>query len=93
MIQTFIDHIFISFRHLVTEKKCFSLFATHYHEVSRLAEEYDNINNLHVTAIITEDTITPLYQIKPGGCDKSYGIYCAKMTGFPEDVIKVYNYY
>ncbi|XP_018575301.1 DNA mismatch repair protein Msh2 [Anoplophora glabripennis] len=74
--------------HLATEIKCFSLFATHYHEISRLAELNSCVSNLHVTAVTTSNTITPLYQIREGECDKSYGIHCARMVGFPEDVIK-----
>nr|CAH7723010.1 unnamed protein product [Callosobruchus chinensis] len=74
--------------HLVQNIESFSLFATHFHELSRLAEENDTVENLHVTAVVTENTITPLYQVRKGECDKSYGIYCARMVGFPEDVIK-----
>lgn len=74
--------------HLVNEIKCFSLFATHYHEITHLADKYENISNLHVTAVATNDTFIPLYQIQEGECDKSYGVHCAKMVGFPEDVIQ-----
>lgn len=78
-------------RHLATETKCFSLFATHFHEITQLAETFPVVHNLHVTAVTTEKTITPLYQIKEGACDKSYGIHCARMVGFPPDVINVSN--
>ncbi|CAH1978326.1 unnamed protein product [Acanthoscelides obtectus] len=74
--------------HLAQNLKSFSLFATHFHELSRLAEENTNVENLHVTAVVTENTITPLYQVRKGECDKSYGIYCARMVGFPDDVIQ-----
>ncbi|XP_023017290.2 DNA mismatch repair protein spel1 [Leptinotarsa decemlineata] len=74
--------------HLVQETKCFSLFATHFHEINRLAEMNSSVGNLHVTAVTTEKTITPLYSILEGECDKSYGIHCARMVGFPEDVIE-----
>ncbi|CAH1176302.1 unnamed protein product [Phaedon cochleariae] len=74
--------------HLVKESQCFSLFATHYHELNRMAEVYDKVGNLHVTAVTTEDTVTPLYSVREGECDKSYGIHCARMVGFPNDVIE-----
>lgn len=74
--------------HLVKEVKCFSLFATHFHEIIQLADIYDCISNLHVTAVVKDDTFVPLYQIQTGECDKSYGVHCAKMVGFPDDVLK-----
>ncbi|CAH1102281.1 unnamed protein product, partial [Psylliodes chrysocephalus] len=74
--------------HLVKEIKCFSLFATHFHEINELAEMYGNVGNLHVSAVVSENVITPLYSVREGECDKSYGIHCAKMVGFPEDVIQ-----
>lgn len=48
-----------------------------------------SIGNLHVTAVTSNDSITPLFEVKEGECDKSYGIHCARMAEFPEDVIKV----
>ncbi|KAF5287694.1 hypothetical protein FQA39_LY15794 [Lamprigera yunnana] len=74
--------------HLANEIKCFSLFATHFHEVTRLSEMYPTVQNLHVTAITTKNTITPLYQIREGPCDQSYGIHCARIAEFPPDVIE-----
>lgn len=74
--------------YLAKELKSFSLFATHYHEITQLEEEIPTVINLHVSAIISDNTITPLYTMKEGPCDKSYGIHCAKVVQFPEDVIK-----
>lgn len=77
------------FRHLASNLRCFTLFATHFHEITGLEEEMPAVQNCHVTAVITENEITPLYQIREGPCDKSYGIHCAKMLNFSEDVIQV----
>ncbi|XP_045467664.1 DNA mismatch repair protein Msh2 isoform X2 [Harmonia axyridis] len=74
--------------YLANEVKCFSLFATHFHEIISLAEKFSNVTNWHVTAATTNNTITPLYQVRQGPCDKSYGIHCARMVGFPEDVLQ-----
>ncbi|KAK9875018.1 hypothetical protein WA026_005828 [Henosepilachna vigintioctopunctata] len=74
--------------HLAKEVKCFTLFATHFHEIINLADQFSNVTNWHVTAVTTNNTITPLYQVKNGPCDKSYGIHCARMVGFPEDVLE-----
>ncbi|XP_063906201.1 DNA mismatch repair protein Msh2 [Zophobas morio] len=74
--------------HLVKEVRCYSLFATHFHEITRLAEMHPRASNKHVTAVTTENTITPLYQVRDGECDNSYGVHCARMAEFPDDVIK-----
>lgn len=76
------------FRYLAMEKKCFTLFATHFHELTRLPEICPTAHNLHVTLVATEKTITPLFQVQSGPCDKSFGIHCARMVGFPDDVIQ-----
>jgi hypothetical protein len=65
------------------------LFATHFHEITRLAEMYSTVTNKHVTAVTTDSTITPLYQVREGECDNSYGIHCARMVEFSDDVIEV----
>lgn len=75
---------------MAKEVKCFTLFATHFHEITHLAEMIPGVLNRHVTAVITDKTITPLYQIREGACDKSYGIHCAKMAEFPKNVIEVH---
>lgn len=74
---------------MAKEIKCFSLFATHFHEIMRLPALYPSVKNLHVTAVTTNNTITPLYQVREGESDKSYGIHCARLAEFPEDVIQV----
>lgn len=74
--------------HLAKEVKSYSLFATHFHEITRLSEEIPAVQNKHVTALVGDDKLTLLYQVKPGICDQSFGIHVAKMADFPEDVIE-----
>ncbi|KRT83688.1 hypothetical protein AMK59_3883 [Oryctes borbonicus] len=74
--------------YLVKEVKSFSLFATHFHEITSIATKYPEVQNLHVSAVVTKDTLTPLYQVRKGPCDKSYGIHCARIAKFPSDVLK-----
>ncbi|XP_066146895.1 DNA mismatch repair protein Msh2 [Euwallacea fornicatus] len=73
--------------HLATDVKSFSLFATHFHKITKLVDSSPSVGNLHVSAMCSNDSIMPLYKVKPGECDKSYGIHCAKIAEFPIEVL------
>ncbi|HRW12505.1 MAG TPA: DNA mismatch repair protein MutS [Syntrophomonas sp.] len=66
--------------------KARTLFATHYHELTRLAEEKKGIINLSVSVMESVDTVTFLKKVLPGKADKSYGIHVAQMAGLPRTV-------
>jgi DNA mismatch repair protein MutS len=70
---------------------CRTLFATHYHELTTLADREEAITNLHVTVREWQDEIIFLYGIKEGRTDRSYGIHVAKIAGVPDDVVKRAN--
>jgi DNA mismatch repair protein MutS len=66
---------------------CRTLFATHYHELTTLADRDTNITNLHVTVREWNDDIVFLYRIAQGRADRSYGIHVAKIAGVPKNVV------
>ena len=65
-----------------------TLFATHYHELTALSQQYDNVINLNVTVREWHDEIVFLHRIVPGATDRSYGIHVAKIAGLPERVVE-----
>jgi DNA mismatch repair protein MutS len=73
--------------HLATRLKCRTLFATHYHELTELAELFDNIRNCNVAVREWMDEVVFLHRILPGGTDKSYGIHVAKLAGLPKPIL------
>jgi DNA mismatch repair protein MutS len=73
------------------ERRPKTLFATHYHELTKLAETYPNARNLRVEVREWGDGIVFLYKIREGTSDKSYGIHVARLAGLPESVIRRAN--
>jgi DNA mismatch repair protein MutS len=73
--------------HLGSETKSRTLFATHYHELTELAELLPGIKNVHVSARETSTGIVFLKRVETGSADKSYGIEVARMAGLPPAVI------
>ena len=63
------------------------LFATHYHELTALAEQLPRVRNFHVAVKEWNDEIIFLHKVRPGGTDRSYGIQVARLAGLPPAVI------
>lgn len=70
------------------KQKVRTLFATHFHELTSLAEQYPGVKNYNVEVKEWNDQIIFLHKIIPGGTDDSYGIYVAKLAGIPQEVIQ-----
>ncbi len=75
-------------RHLVEQNQSYTLFATHYFELTRLAEEYREVANVHVSAVEHKDKIVFLHALEEGPASQSYGIQVAQLAGVPAPVIR-----
>jgi DNA mismatch repair protein MutS len=67
--------------------KARALFATHYHELTKLAEERTGVCNFNVAVREWNEQIIFLRKIVPGGADKSYGIQVARLAGLPKEIL------
>ena len=76
------------FLHDDPDSRCRTQFATHYHELTELAQLRKGINNFNVAVKEYGDEVIFLRQIVPGSTDRSYGIHVAKLAGLPDVVIK-----
>jgi DNA mismatch repair protein MutS len=63
------------------------LFATHYHELTQLADLLPHTQNFNVAVAEEKDKVVFLHRIVPGGADRSYGIHVAQLAGLPKPVI------
>ena len=64
------------------------MFATHYHELTELAETLPNVRNFNVAVVEQGSDVVFLHKIIPGGADRSYGIHVAQLAGMPSAVVK-----
>ena len=71
--------------------KAITFFATHYHELTNLADQLNNVNNLKVDILEEGGDLVFLRKILPGSASRSYGIEVAKLSGLPDEVIQRAN--
>lgn len=74
---------------LATIPGCTTLFATHFHELTTLSQEREDVTNLHTSAMFSDGRIHMMYQVQEGPSDKSFGVQVAALAQFPEEIIKV----
>jgi DNA mismatch repair protein MutS len=75
-------------RHLLENNRSYTLFATHYFELTRLSDEYKTLANVHLTAIEHQHSIVFLHAVNEGAASQSYGLQVAALAGVPRDVIR-----
>jgi DNA mismatch repair protein MutS len=76
-----------SAEHLARNIQAYSLFATHYFEMTQLADEHENVANVHLSATEHEDRIIFLHNVLEGAASQSYGLQVAQLAGVPSPVI------
>ena len=74
-------------RHLAVQVRGYTLFATHYFELTALADEIDGCANVHLDATEHGDSLVFLHAVKDGPADRSYGLAVAQLAGVPRPVI------
>lgn len=75
-------------RHLIDTSRSFSLFATHYFELTQLPESHPSAANVHLSAVEHKDSIVFLHAVQEGPASQSYGLQVAQLAGVPQPVIK-----
>ncbi len=73
--------------HLAARTRAFTLFATHYFELTTLPEQHDNVVNVHLDAVEHGDSIVFMHAVKEGPANQSYGLQVAALAGVPRPVI------
>jgi len=77
--------------YIIQQIGCFTVFATHFHELTDLEDQETVVKNFHVTAQRSTDSsrgLTFLYEVRPGPCLQSFGIQVAEMAHFPSQVVE-----
>lgn len=80
-------------RHLLEQTCSFTLFATHYFELTQLPESYPAAANVHLSAIEHKDKIVFLHAVQQGPASQSYGLQVAQLAGVPQGVIRAARRY
>jgi DNA mismatch repair protein MutS len=75
-------------RHLIDSSRSFTLFATHYFELTQLPESHPTAANVHLSAVEHKDSIVFLHAVEAGPASQSYGLQVAQLAGVPQAVIK-----
>jgi len=72
---------------IANKVNAFTLFATHYFELTVLPEQISKVHNVHLTALEHQDSIVFMHEVQEGAASQSYGLQVAKLAGIPLQVI------
>jgi DNA mismatch repair protein MutS len=75
-------------RHLLSHNNCYTLFATHYFELTQLPAEFAQAANVHLSAVEHDHGIVFLHSVNEGPANQSYGLQVAQLAGVPAAVIR-----
>jgi DNA mismatch repair protein MutS len=75
-------------RHLIEVSKSYTLFATHYFELTQLPDAHPSAANVHLSAVEHKDSIVFLHAVQDGPASQSYGLQVAQLAGVPQSVIR-----
>ena len=75
-------------RELVEKNRCLTLFATHYFELTQLAEQHAEVANVHVAAAEANGKVVFLHEVRDGPASQSYGLAVAQLAGVPSSVVR-----
>ena len=81
----------VEYLHSHPKLKAYTLFATHYHELTQLADFLPGVRNYNIAVSESDGKVVFLHKIVPGGTDRSYGIHVAQLAGLPTPVIQRAN--
>ncbi|MBN9227422.1 MULTISPECIES: DNA mismatch repair protein MutS [Legionella] len=80
---------YASCAYLATSIKAYTLFSTHYFELTNLPQQWSCIRNVHLQASLETGRIIFLYRVEPGHANRSYGLEVAELAGIPPEVLKI----
>ncbi|AUH72315.1 DNA mismatch repair protein MutS [Legionella sainthelensi] len=80
---------YASCTYLATTIKAYTLFSTHYFELTNLPQQWPCIRNVHLQASLDTGRIVFLYRVEPGYANRSYGLEVAELAGIPTEVLKI----
>lgn len=73
--------------YIAVYKRSMALFATHFHELTSLADQVPGVLNRHVTALVEKNSIVMLHLVENGPSDQSFGVHVAALAHFPDEVV------